>query len=329
MIKQNEKYLEMGIQSNLTASQFDAGSGSRQPVNTPQRLMIMSSQAAMIQTAGSITESTRKPDFYLFTAGLMENMKELAMELEVEFPVYSLLAGKLEDADALITRSILDTAAAAVDEIRQVQPKGPYYLFGWSFGGYLAYEIARLLKKQGERVAFLGVVDTRAASLPRFKEQLNWYQKSHFVRSNAARVVDYAWDNLTSGPLERIWGFLRGGYGRWRSGIAAADERPTDPQFEFQAVKNYKPEVYTGTLHLFWGQRGKDRTCFRPVLGWEYLVKGGVEIYTSPGDHLTVIQPPNSRDLGTRMRGVIRRIRDSRPVVRPVQQEGKDNRTRT
>ena len=44
---------------------------------------------------------------------------------------------------------------------RRVQPEGPYHLGGFSFGGLVAYEAARLLIEDGEKVAFLGVVDSR------------------------------------------------------------------------------------------------------------------------------------------------------------------------
>ena len=43
--------------------------------------------------------------------------------------------------------------------IKKLQPQGPYYLFGWSFGGILAFEIARQLEQQGETIRFLGLLD--------------------------------------------------------------------------------------------------------------------------------------------------------------------------
>jgi thioesterase domain-containing protein/acyl carrier protein len=43
--------------------------------------------------------------------------------------------------------------------IRQRQPRGPYALAGYSLGGNIAFEIAKLLEMQGERVSFLGCID--------------------------------------------------------------------------------------------------------------------------------------------------------------------------
>ncbi|HEU4733057.1 MAG TPA: amino acid adenylation domain-containing protein, partial [Kofleriaceae bacterium] len=51
-------------------------------------------------------------------------------------------------------------AAHYLTEIREVQPHGPYRLGGWSMGGFIAYEMARLLVDQGEQVAELSMIDT-------------------------------------------------------------------------------------------------------------------------------------------------------------------------
>ena len=51
-------------------------------------------------------------------------------------------------------------AAESVDAIRAEQPHGPYQLLGYSFGGLLALESARLLSAAGETVTFVGLVDS-------------------------------------------------------------------------------------------------------------------------------------------------------------------------
>jgi acetoacetyl-CoA synthetase len=44
--------------------------------------------------------------------------------------------------------------------IRQLQPRGPYHIVGYSFGGMVAIEVARLLQESGEEIALLGLIDT-------------------------------------------------------------------------------------------------------------------------------------------------------------------------
>jgi thioesterase domain-containing protein len=55
--------------------------------------------------------------------------------------------------------TITGLAAVYVERIREVQPRGPYWLTGWSFGAAVAYEMALLLEAGGERVARLTVLD--------------------------------------------------------------------------------------------------------------------------------------------------------------------------
>lgn len=43
--------------------------------------------------------------------------------------------------------------------IQRVQPSGPYWLLGYSWGGLVALEVARRLRAAGETVAFLGMLD--------------------------------------------------------------------------------------------------------------------------------------------------------------------------
>jgi thioesterase domain-containing protein len=49
-----------------------------------------------------------------------------------------------------------------VQGIRLIQPAGPYHSAGHSFGGQVAYEIARQLHGKGERIPFLGFLDASA-----------------------------------------------------------------------------------------------------------------------------------------------------------------------
>jgi thioesterase domain-containing protein len=46
--------------------------------------------------------------------------------------------------------------------MKKVQPNGPYNLIGYSFGGYIAYEMARRLEQLGEQVNLLGMLDVGA-----------------------------------------------------------------------------------------------------------------------------------------------------------------------
>ncbi|HEX2076941.1 MAG TPA: amino acid adenylation domain-containing protein [Longimicrobium sp.] len=73
----------------------------------------------------------------------------------------------VRDLGADLARPVPVIAAGHVAALRAARPRGPYHLAGWSFGGYVAREMAVQLEREGETVAFLGVLDTLAPELAR------------------------------------------------------------------------------------------------------------------------------------------------------------------
>src|SRR5512132_1335046 len=64
-----------------------------------------------------------------------------------------------------------------LEEVRALQKHGPYFLGGYCFGGNVAYEMARQLEMQGEKDAFLAVLD--AAPANGSYERVPWWQPSY------------------------------------------------------------------------------------------------------------------------------------------------------
>ena len=85
----------------------------------------------------------------------------LAGELDPSIPVHGLQPRGL--CGVLAPHIDVPSAARAyLNAVRLVQPRGPYRLLGHSFGGWVAYEMARQLNAAGESVACLIVLDTEA-----------------------------------------------------------------------------------------------------------------------------------------------------------------------
>ena len=83
----------------------------------------------------------------------------LAFYLGEEQPVFGLLPRGLDGREPFISR-LEDLATYYVEAIRSVQPRGPYRLAGYSFGGIVAFEVARQIVEQGESVDLLVLFDT-------------------------------------------------------------------------------------------------------------------------------------------------------------------------
>ncbi|MEU8778348.1 amino acid adenylation domain-containing protein [Streptomyces sp. NPDC048606] len=78
--------------------------------------------------------------------------------LDADRPVYGLQSPGLSGPRPEV-EDVAGLAELYLDEIRSVQPHGPYHFLGYSFGGTVAQTLAALLQERGEEVAFLGLLD--------------------------------------------------------------------------------------------------------------------------------------------------------------------------
>ena len=120
----------------------------------------------------------------------------LAEHLSPDYPVYGLQSQGLDGASHPLA-TVEEMAARYLREVREVQPKGPYYLGGYCLGGTIAYEMAQLLHRDGEEVALLAMLDTynySVVSQSRFTGFLFQKVKFHlgnFVRLRPGNMVKY------------------------------------------------------------------------------------------------------------------------------------------
>lgn len=91
--------------------------------------------------------------------GLSWGYAGLLRHLSTSTPLFGLQSGGLRHASRL-PNSIEEMAEEYVDHIKRIQPKGPYRLLGWSFGGLVAHAIAEKLQKSGEVISFLCMLDS-------------------------------------------------------------------------------------------------------------------------------------------------------------------------
>jgi acyl-CoA synthetase (AMP-forming)/AMP-acid ligase II/thioesterase domain-containing protein/acyl carrier protein len=73
-----------------------------------------------------------------------------------ERPFYALRARGFGAGESYFS-SFAEMVQTYVDAVRAAQPHGPYALAGYSYGGAVAFEMAKTLESQGERVDFVGV----------------------------------------------------------------------------------------------------------------------------------------------------------------------------
>jgi thioesterase domain-containing protein len=90
--------------------------------------------------------------------------------------------------------------------VRKQQPEGPYFLCGYSFGGLVAFELARRLSNSADKVAFVGLL----ATLPPGHHLLRlWTWTAYFYRQLAQGVVrvgtrsSHRWFNRGNAEIDR------------------------------------------------------------------------------------------------------------------------------
>ena len=99
------------------------------------------------------SESTLPPLMLLHGAdGAVMFYREFANRLNTQSTIYGLESPLLSDPEFQIPDSIEQLAVGYVERIRALRPQGPYRIAGYSFGGVLAYEIAKQLENSGAKV---------------------------------------------------------------------------------------------------------------------------------------------------------------------------------
>ena len=103
---------------------------------------------------------SRPPLFLIHGAGgNILLYRDLARHLGSDQPVYGIQAQGLDGRSEYLTR-FEDMAARYIEEIRTVQPHGPYYFGGYCLGGTLSFEMAKQLNEVGEEVALVAMFET-------------------------------------------------------------------------------------------------------------------------------------------------------------------------
>jgi amino acid adenylation domain-containing protein len=221
---------------------------------------------------------------------------DLVRALGEERPAYGLRAPGPESGEPL--REIERMASRYVALIREIQPAGPYHLLGWSMGGLIAFEMARQLRREGQEVALLALVDSYLAPegpAPTAVERIASFARDLFGLSGRDLPLPAAGDPLWSSGEEELLSLL---YGRARdAGILPPDLDYAELQRSFavfsanlDAMYGYVAQPYDGPALLV---RPASRAggSDDPAAAWLPLVRT-LEVFSCPGDHYSLLRLP-------------------------------------
>jgi amino acid adenylation domain-containing protein len=253
------------------------------------------------------TRGQRAPLFCIHAGGgNVLGYQEFIAHLDADQPAYGLqaygvVAGQEPHVD------VAEMARLYLNTIREVQPHGPYYLGGESFGGLVAYEMACQISRAGEQVALLFLGDVWSVNVPHFRR---WRY--------ALACLSY--------PMTLSWAEWRALFARkiQKRGLAAlppkrytfADElHRRNSLAHRQAARDYHPGHFAGRITLFRAQEQNHRTRrLQHYFGgapmcWEALAERGVEVHWMPDVHHEMMHGANARGFARLLQECLDRAR--------------------
>ena len=228
----------------------------------------------------------------------------LAHRAAVDRPLYAVLAhSHLNGWQTPYggARSVESLAAKYVAAIRKVQPHGPYHLAGASFGGTVAYEVARQLRQRGEDVASLVLLcapirrETRphpAGAAPADDSAAPPFAQSR-LRAAAGRIVRNGLQRCgVEGGLGNVSTALaRDAKWRWavlrRQPIAPTLIHARFLRASRGLVERYAPRSYDRSVILFRATGDRDTAA-----DWSRVAEGGLRLHDVEGRHMEIMKPP-------------------------------------
>jgi thioesterase domain-containing protein/acyl carrier protein len=251
------------------------------------------------------------------TGGSVIYLRALANELAVgDRPLIGLQAIVSPETQKPFT-SIQDIARLNIEAMQTVQPSGPYYLCGHSFGSWVALEMAFQLQQAGHELGHLFIIDTGVPSEKDLSRIKNWddaewlsiiadtvgqtYNKP--LGLIAEELKKLTWDE----QVEQLFNRMKdNGLIDEQDGLR--DVRSLVEMYKSQAQILYTPQnmkvkhlslIRAQDMHESFLEGMPDDMKNDPLLGWaQFSVETPTLKYVS-GNHLTMMQHPHVKLLAS------------------------------
>jgi amino acid adenylation domain-containing protein len=350
----HDHFFEIGGDSLLAMNlmvEIEAAFGKTLPVSTIITAPTIAQLAAILnpdtvlpppQSLVLLRSGGEAPPIFFVHDGEGETLlyRNLAHRLNPEHPVYGLQPLSREHYPMLHTR-LTDMAAYYIEQIRKVQPEGPYFLAGLCVGGFLAFEMARQLRSQGQSTAMVALIDTAdveakerpgrlvSARINRFSQSLGKGQNLTLrqrllevpakVGRKLFNLIAYEVGSKFQKVKNRLkFKLLRYYLDRAAPAPGFLHNIPVRITLKL-AEREYVPQAaYVGEVLLFRATEKSplfdntpiDDTPYTeiysdPLLGWEKRVTHGVVVHDVPGGHSSMLQEPNVQVLADLMQAYI------------------------
>lgn len=206
--------------------------------------------------------------------------------------------------------SLPEIARTHVEQLRTIEPDGPYRLAGWSFGGVLAYEMAHQLTAAGGEVEFLALLDANPVidpitGLPMDRTPFLEMLDAVVDRLDDPAATDAGIAKLTS---DQTWVQLMGapvGAGSSSGYLRAALQTARSCM---NAAMRYRPPRYAGPVHLFLANGSDVERQARLIEAMRGLCTGSLTVTPVSGDHWGFIRGEHVTEAARELDSALERV---------------------
>jgi acyl-CoA synthetase (AMP-forming)/AMP-acid ligase II/thioesterase domain-containing protein/acyl carrier protein len=238
---------------------------------------------------------------------------KLAKYLDDDLPVFAFRAsaGRLEPGPGHLEAM----ARQYVSQMTALQKEGPYFIGGYCFGAWIAFEMARQLAGLNRRVDYLALLDGYAPGFPLPRQNLSAAQRrACFLLDSLRRFrpfIGYAARLKRGQRISYLANLVRRQFQGSFIGFYPSRHKSQGSLFlpgrEDDREWNYRPGPYEGPAELFCPSRQPLGFEEEPSLGWERFIRGPLTVLKVPGYHRSLIFEPRVRTLAAKLMAGLRK----------------------
>jgi thioesterase domain-containing protein/acyl carrier protein len=247
------------------------------PLGSIFREPTISEQAVVIESKGEILadgkrsliaiqlDGSKRPLFCIpgILGNVFTDLGALSEHLGSDQPFYGFQDGVHNPS------KIESLAENYINEMREVQPQGPYNLAGICSGAVVAYEMANQLERYGEKVDFLAMVEPSPHRTPGLRTYI-LFIVGEFRR--LLRRTPFQAQKISKLDLNQRFANVRLKIKKFANSLA---------------LRRYKAKIYPGQVHIFLTEETMKQQSKRRR-GWIDWIQGGTQVHPIPGTHNTI-----------------------------------------
>jgi amino acid adenylation domain-containing protein len=229
----------------------------------------------------------------------------LSQHLGSDQPFYGLQSLGLDGQEKPLQR-VEDMASYYIQEIRAMQPTGPYFLSGYSFGAMIAFEMAQQLLEQGQSIGLLAFLDGSSplatTTRPSFLKTLGIHAGNLWQLSLPERItyikhrLDYRQNNANLRDML---------ISQWSTSEGFSQHLIDLLDCNIQAMDDYVAKPYAGDAVLFRSHIQSMESALDPDLSWASIIAGDLDIQAIPGAHFSLLKEPNVQVLSEKLKSYL------------------------